>query len=250
MSEGQKTLKHLLKESFDLFRENWQQFAVVTLLVYVPLQVFIVLYFVFFGIGPIGVTKTMPPQKALVYLILSLCSIIFYLIYQIAIVRTIDSAKQKTNLSIASAYQEAFSLLGPYLAVVLRVALRVILWTFLLVVPGIVFGIFYSFANMAFLLDGKKGYGALVSSKQLVKPFFWKLIGNSLVAALILIPVYIMIGALTTLFFGTYTPEDANLPSVIGLGVANIVNAVVSTYLFVFFYFLYQEFKKRAGSPS
>ena len=250
MNEGQKGLKQLLGESFGFFREHWRRLSVVTLFVYVPLETLAVLFFVFFGIEPGTKKTTFSTEESLLRLLFSLISAVFYLFYQVAILKTIESSDKKNGITASSAYGEAFSLFWPLLGVVLRVVVRVILWSLLLIIPGIIFAIFYSFANMAFLFDGKKGYEALIFSKQIVKPYLGKFLGNSFVAILVLLPVYIFITIILSLIFGGYDPKEPTLSGVIGVGVGNIASALASIYLLIFFYHLYKELKSRRGGVS
>jgi hypothetical protein len=56
----------------------------------------------------------------------------------------------------------------------------------LFVFPGIIFGLFYSLAGMAHLIEGKKGKEALIYSKELIKPYIIKY-SDYLLAVIIII---------------------------------------------------------------
>lgn len=66
----------------------------------------------------------------------------------------------------------------PYLGLTLLTTIFILLWCLLLIIPGIIYGIFYSFAVYTFFFEGKKGMAAIRRSTQLVEGYWWPVFGR------------------------------------------------------------------------
>jgi hypothetical protein len=67
------------------------------------------------------------------------------------------------------------------------------LWSLLLIIPGIIFYVFYSFWGIALVLRDNSGYDALKYSKSLVEGHWWKTFGISLAASLVCFGIVFLI---------------------------------------------------------
>jgi len=92
-------------------------------------------------------------------------------------------------------FKESKKYFWNYLGVVIPVAIFTILWSLLLIIPGIIFGIFYSFAVFIFFFEGKEGLDAISASKKLVKGYWWPVFGRYLLIGLIALVFSIIITA-------------------------------------------------------
>lgn len=94
---------------------------------------------------------------------------------------TTYSAIFNINLSEKEVFKLGFTKMGKFLLIALVVGLIVSLGTILLIVPAIIFGIWYSFSTLL-VLDKNMGIKeALKQSKAMVKGRFWKILGRSFV---------------------------------------------------------------------
>lgn len=73
-----------------------------------------------------------------------------------------------------------------YLGLSLLTALFVLLWMLLLIIPGIVYAVFYSFASYVLFFEGLKGRAALKRSIEIVKGYFWPVFGRFLLVGLLI----------------------------------------------------------------
>jgi hypothetical protein len=97
-------------------------------------------------------------------------------------------------------FKETRDIFWPYVWLSLLTTILVILWMFLLIIPGLIFSIFYSFAVYAFFFEGKRGMEAIRRSRTLVKGYFWPVFGRVALLGFIIwiftmvisIPLYIM----------------------------------------------------------
>ena len=115
------------------------------------------------------------------------------------------------------------------------------LWSLLLVIPGIIFALFYSFAQMAVVLDDRKGMEALVFSRKIIQPFFWEFVGKSLVAGMIFFIVSAVFNVILCRIFPSKTGWDPIWVSLL----MNFINGFLSVFPLAFGYFLYQDLKER-----
>jgi hypothetical protein len=70
----------------------------------------------------------------------------------------------------------------------------------LLIIPGILFLVWYSFAQFAVILEGKRGLDALTWSKQIVEGHFWRVLWKLFGGPLILALIYsVLIGVIISL---------------------------------------------------
>ena len=115
----------------------------------------------------------------------------------------------------------------------------------MLIVPGILFAIFYAYSVFAVIIDGKKGNSALRYSKDVVTSDVWRYIGNITAAWLVTLPCYIIIHLIVTLLFGDKTGNNIGLLPTTGEALTNLCGVVISVYVMIFSYLLYEELKKQ-----
>ena len=94
--------------------------------------------------------------------------------------------KKNFQGSAKESFKAARPLVWAYLALSITVTIFVIFWSLLLIIPGIIFSIYYSLAVYAFFFEDKKGMAAIKRSKALVKGYWWPVAGRVLGFSLIL----------------------------------------------------------------
>ncbi len=147
----------IIKKGWQLYTENFQIFATPILIILAP---YIILYLVqYFKV----------PGMAILTLILTLISIIINLWAAILFIIMIDKIYKKESFDINNLYKQARHKILSYLLVSILVFLIVLGGFILLIIPGIIFAIWYAFAVYYNILENKKGLTALKSSKKLVK---------------------------------------------------------------------------------
>lgn len=75
-------------------------------------------------------------------------------------------------------FKEARKYVLSYIGLALMVSVFVLLWSLLLIIPGIIYSILYSLAIYVFFFEGKKGMAAIKRSKELVKGYWWAVFGR------------------------------------------------------------------------
>jgi hypothetical protein len=165
--------------------------------------------------------------------------------------------KGNQKLSLEQIRAQVRPLLWPFVIVgVLQVAV-IIGGLLLLIIPGILFMVWYAFAQFAVLLDGKRGLEALSHSRSLVRGRFWPVLWR-LVAGPVLVGILyaVVIGILTMIWWAL---TDAPLPdpgsgsglyplegSLLWLDVLDTIvqTLVISPVFLVYGLLLYEDLKK------
>ncbi len=87
----------------------------------------------------------------------------------------------KEDIGVIEAYKKAWGILLPFLWVYVLVSAIVAGGFLLLIIPGIVFAVWFFSANMVVLFEGKTGFDALIRSRELVRGKFWPVLIRKLV---------------------------------------------------------------------
>jgi hypothetical protein len=175
---------------------------------------------------------------------------LFFLLYLSAMIKTIQHADEGKLFGVMDAYRWAWGAFGSYLWVKILFVLKVALWSLLLVVPGIIFGIFYCLSGMAFVIDGKKGEAAFVHSRRIVQAHFVACVGY---VALIVLFLFAVCAEVVVFLDGLIVL--ARLKGHFLL--ANLIDAAevltilaASVFLLVFVYYLYTALSKELRDGS
>ena len=100
------------------------------------------------------------------------------------------TVKERANDSkVKDLLMNSSSKVGPYFWVVFLKSIIILGGFLLFIIPGIIFSIWFSLAEYAFVFDDKKGMQALWRSKELVQGYWWPVFGRLL--ALFLLAVFV-----------------------------------------------------------
>lgn len=228
----------IFKKSFDLFSKNIKTFAVVVAIFFLVMVVLGVLFGVAFSMTQIDMTmlaQSVNPLGLVGLFVFIVIAFLLTLVYSITIIKTADALAHGQKVGAIEMYKEAKDSFKPFCIVSLLVFSKVILWSLLFIIPGIIFGVLYGFAQFCFLIDGKKGKEALVASKMIIKTnlkeFSLKMLG--------LLGVYVLIGMASG--FLAMIPYAGNI-------ILEVVKAALGVYAIIFSYYLYQDLKGKTVS--
>lgn len=82
--------------------------------------------------------------------------------------------------------EESKKYVADYIILSILTTILILFWSLFLIVPGIIFSIFYSFAIFVYFFEGKTNMKALNRSRDLVKGYAWPVLWRSLLIAFIL----------------------------------------------------------------
>jgi hypothetical protein len=155
--------------------------------------------------------------------------------------------KEKFNTQVI--YKSAWSKIIPLLWVSILSGLAVFGGTLLLIIPGIIFAVWFAFSSIINVIEGTRGSAALKESKRLVSgrwwSVFWRLVAPYVVYILgfyvIVGVIFWLVGLATGNWEGFITGEY--LPWLNAL-VSNAINVLVTPLFITLPIILYVELKK------
>src|SRR3989344_3640649 len=191
MPNASKTLvpvMDLFKKSFDNYqRKIW----LLVLLVLFGCVGFLTLF-------PLGViafaisfqsfnNNDFSPILVLADVLLALVGIFFVVLFELCAKVAVYIAIKEDNIDARGALSMAWNKIGSFFWISLLTGLAVIAGFILLVIPGIIFSVWFSFAIYVLISENVKGTDALSKSKQLVLGNWWPVFGRILIMMIIVI---------------------------------------------------------------
>jgi len=158
-------------------------------------------------------------------------SVVLPVFATMALIRTIIDRENNEETDLTKAYERSYKSFFSYLWVQVLFILSILGGLILLIIPAIIFGIWYAFSNFTFFAEGLKGRAALGKSHFLVKGRWWGVFGRLLLVGLIISIVLLPLSLLSLIpYFGQFV---------------NLFSRSLSTiFMLVFTYFLYKGLKE------
>ncbi len=157
----------LLGQSWKTYRQHFMALKPYILLLFLPTVVLSLS-----GVLGITLSALLPVSDTLVTIVivlLSLAAWIFSIIMSLAVALAL---KQALETGTVPAWREALHKVAPYLASIIwvwiLVGLIVLGGVILLIIPALIFTVWYVFSSYAVLFEGLRGWAALKASKNLV----------------------------------------------------------------------------------
>ncbi|MHB8903701.1 MAG: hypothetical protein ACYC40_01175 [Patescibacteria group bacterium] len=135
-------------------------------------------------------------------------------------------------------FKETKKYFWSYLWLSVLTTIFILLWTLLLIIPGLIFSIFYSFAVYAFFFEDLKGMAAIKRSISLVKNYWWAVFGRFIVIAFLLW-IFTMIISIPLHF-----TDDKSIFFSAWNSVVQIINFLIGPISLLYFYQIYQDLVK------
>lgn len=217
----------LLRRSIDLIRQNPTLFLGIALLpgiISVPLSMFTI------------EGTAHPPVTWAMFILAQIALAVVSILMAVALMRAV----MNPALSIKDAYRESLPYFWRYILLSIMVGVVVLLGLIALIIPGIIFAVWFAFSYYILVVENIGGVEAMKRSKQLVAGRWWMVFGHVAFVTLVSLAVGIVAGALMAML-------DAMLGS-IAAGILNlIVSAVIAPIFVAYFYFLYRNLQ---ASPA
>lgn len=236
--------KSLINESWTLYRNHFKLFAKIVVWILVPSVI-------------LSILPTITTNAVILLPInffFSLVSLFVGLFIAIVLVSSINSLMKKETVNLTTLYNASYSKILSYFWISILTGLAVLGGTLLLVIPGIIFSVWFSFAAIIFIIEGARGTQALKASKELVKGKFWSVLWRwfapyfvygLILTVIILIPVYLIGLALgqPDAGFNQVSPWWAAL-------ISNVVYSFAVPLLVSIGVILYNALKKEKTNPQ
>ena len=162
-------------------------------------------------------------------------TIIISLTTGIALIFAINNILEGNPVDIKESYKTGFKKFFPYLWTIILVGLAAFGGLLLLIIPGIIFVVWFSLAGYVRIIEGTGSTAALKRSKQLVKGNWWYVLSASLVCGIVYgICIYIPFGILFAIFkFGLKLPANLCTPIFqIPAGLTMIASTTICVLMF------------------
>ncbi len=225
MTKPQKGVGQYMSEAWQVYRENFSLLIGYVAWMLIPFAV-MVLMDIFYSdpyAGPyIGVN-----------LIATIASIVLSLWVSIVLMRLTKDLLERRKPETNKISQTSWALIWPVFWIGVVVGLIQIGGFILLIIPGIIFAVWFALTQYAVVLDAKRGWAAATFSHDLVRGRFWSALWRLLVGpALIGIVIYIIVGAIVAIIGLLTGSFDAEGP-VIWVEIISTIAAYATIPFFV-----------------
>lgn len=240
----------LISESLQVIREHIQEIFIIGFLPYI-VGALAQIVFEFIGYVTDPNSEVISDPLFLLFGVLFVIGGLFYVIWLMtsnyALIEFISHRRE--GLTVGSAYRRGVSrILSAWKVSFLTVAVTLGAYSFFFV-PGIILGVYFTFA-MFFVFDGTaKGTSALVSSLRLVKGYWWAVVGRNIIYGFIVFCVLVgllIVVAIPAFALGYITGVGAD--SVIGLVFSVFVTPISSVVALVFSRMIYENLYALKGA--
>ena len=242
-----KTPSEIIKDSWELYAKNWRKFLPFLILLLLP-------SLILSALGAISLyLEVYIPKSSVISNIIILAvfaaSMLFVFWTSIALTRAMANANAGQPFDWKNVFSTSSSLIWPVLVASLLVGLIVLGGSLLLVIPGIIFAIWYNFTFYTVIFENAKGLGALRASKALVSgrwlAIFWRWLAPGIIFSALSFVIFYVLSFLIKLI-----PLPMFMQSAVVSAASSLVNIAVSPLLAGAALILYQSAKQNpAGQP-
>ena len=204
---------HLFSESWRVYKER---FVVLIELLILPM--------VLIGVGELLLSYGIP------WLFLGLILMAIGYVMAIAAYTGVIFSLSK-GIGVGESYRSGFAIFWPAIWIGLLVYFSVVGGMILLIIPGIVFSIWFMFGNYVLVVEGKRGGNAMSQSREYVRGYWWPLFGR-----------YLLLGIpMGAIFMIVYFPTFFILGRVAGIFVSFALITLFTSFSLVYIYTLYKN---------
>ena len=223
-----RTPTTLFKDSLTMYKAHFWFMLGITVFPIVIIMPYLILS------GILGAITQWMPLMALLILVGVIGGVTLLLAAKVSLLKYVASPESYN--SITDLYISTKPLLLPYLFVGIITGIGFVIGLILLIIPGIIFLLWYGFSSYTCIYDNKRGLDALKESKRLVE-------GNMiavLVRSVVFMVGYILIFIIISLLF----------PGRTGDVLGNIISVIVGPLVVLYFYNIYVDLKAMKDSGS
>ena len=126
----------------------------------------------------------------------------------------------------------------PYIGLSLLTALFLFLWFCLLIIPSIIFSVFYCFATYVLFFENKRGRAAIKRSVQLVKSYWWAVFGRFCQVGLVVCLLLYVVS------FPFMFMDEGTLMFSIWNAITQVISMLIAPFTMLFSYRIYKDLVK------
>lgn len=231
----------LLRKTFQIYKSRIGVFLGIMVIPFLVYLLFIPFFLLplFFNLSLIVFYKSLGlillPFVLLVMIVLGIIAFVVSLWASIALLYAIKERDQK--IGIRESFAKAWHKILSYFWISILVGLITMLGFLLFIIPGIIFGLWFSLAGYVLVSEDIKGTKALFRSKQLIKGHWFKVFWRFLVLGFVIFIIYIafslLISPIAVLF---KIPFFQNI--------TNILSIFITPFSATFYFLVYENLKQ------
>jgi len=224
-------LKKSLADSWSFFKNHAVAISIIILPIVAPIEIFTTLYQYYFASEEFFLSEQ---------IILIAISFIAYPIYTIGVIFYIASIISGERFDTKTLWNLGIKFWFPYIVLTILVGVVVTCGFILLVVPGIIFAIRYTFSEFDLLLNQSKPLDAMRNSWDSTKEYMWVILGGYAIITVVLYVPYYLVASLF---------EESSISYWVFATVSTMAYSVLGV-LYIIFAFRVYEFAKLQHNQS
>lgn len=224
-------LKQSLKDSWFFFKNHAIAISIIVLPIVVPIEIISALY-------QNVVASDSALSKELIPVFIGL---LVNPVYSVAIIFYMVSAISSEKVDTKTLWKMGVKFWLPFLFLSVIMGTAILFGLVLLLVPGILLAVRYSFADFDLLLNKNTPLDAMKNSWNLSREYMWVILGGlTIISIALYVPHYLV----SSLF------EDSSMASKIFTSATNIIYAVLNVIYTIFTFRIYELAKVKHNETS
>ena len=191
----------IIKQSWGYYQKCWKKLLPYMILLFIPTVALSALSLISLYLD-IYIPSSSATSSIIIFLVFA-ASLVFALWTSIALAKALKNCVTGQEQDWKTVFSDSSGAIWPIIYTSILVSLIVLGGTILLIIPGIIFSIWYSFVFYAVVFENRKGFDGLRASKELVAgrwwAIFWRLLAPGLVFGLLSAALSYTIGYLISL---------------------------------------------------
>jgi len=205
-STGQKpkiaALNDLINGTIGDFRQNWKKFAILLI---IPMAIIFLFSVISFLSDKYVNLQSWGWPAALAFILAAIILIVafgcyYILTYISEFLLLADLSQEVAFRNLGQWYDKAKPYFWPIVAISIIYTALAVIGFILLIIPGIIFMVYYCFAIYAVIFEGHRFEGSFGRSRELVKGYWWAIFGRFLAGGAIVYFAYVVIGGIYAAF--------------------------------------------------
>lgn len=180
------------------------------------------------------------------FILVLILVLIFYVIYYLVYLSYMLLIKDRDNVrGVKSLLQESKGYVLGFLVITFLVSFIAMGGFFLFFIPGIIFSFWFSQSVYVMIAENKRGWNALLTSKEYVKGLFWPIVGRQFALGLLLLGIQLPFMILMVLFKSWELPDYYSNIMQLLLNLASFF--VITPLSIIYGYLLFGYIKQKKG---
>lgn len=162
----------------------------------------------------------------------------------IILIELLNKYYKNETADVEGLYKTSWSKFWPLVLVSVLVGLAVLGGTILFIIPGIIFAVWFSFANYFLILEDKRGIEALKASKKLVQGKWWSILWHWVAPTLFYGIIMMAMAGIIMIILSFFMDMKSLTANLIGATISNILSVGLTPLFVAIGVILFTEMKK------